>query len=99
MACAGRRPEVNDGPEVEGTAVGTEEIGGQPAAPEDGTDVVRRTHVHAGHAEVARLHPCQVVYEYPQGPYRCTALRPPHSRFRYSRTRRLWQCSAPASLQ
>jgi len=70
MAGVSRRPEVHDGPDVEGAAVGTEEIGGEPVAPEDRADVAQRAHVHAGHAEVARLHPCQVVYEYPQDPYR-----------------------------
>src|SRR5215210_6496440 len=98
MAGAGRRAEVNDRSEVEGAAVRTEEFGGEPAAPEDGTDVARRTYVHARHAEVAWLHPCQVVYEYPQGSYRWTARMPPHSRSRYSSTRRRWQCSGPASL-
>ena len=64
----GRRSEFDDGPDIEGTAVGTEEIGGEPAAPEDRADVARCVHFHARHAEVARLHPCQVVYEYPHVP-------------------------------
>ena len=60
----GRLPEVYDGPDVEGAAIGTEEIGREPAVPEHGTDVARRIHVHASHAKVAWLHPCQMVYEY-----------------------------------
>ena len=61
----GRRPELHDGPEVERPAVGTEEIGGEPAAPEYRTDVAWRVDFYAGHAKVARLHPRQMVYEYP----------------------------------
>jgi hypothetical protein len=63
-------PEVNDRPHVEGSAAGAEEIDGEPAVAEDRPDVATRVYVHARHAEVARLHPCQVVYEYPQDPYR-----------------------------
>jgi hypothetical protein len=32
--------------------------------------VARRIHVHAGHAKVAWLHPCQMVYKYLHDVYR-----------------------------
>ena len=70
VSSIGRRPEVNNGPDVEGTAAGTEEIKGEPAAAEYRTDVARRVHIHACHAKVAWLHPRQMVYEYLQDPYR-----------------------------
>ena len=70
VSSIGRRPEVNNGPDVEGTAAGTEEIKGEPAAAEDRADVARRVHVNTSHTKVAGLHPCQVVYEYLQDPYR-----------------------------
>jgi hypothetical protein len=66
----GRRPEVHDGPDVEWSAAGTEEINGEPAAPQDRADVARRVHVHASYAKVAWLHSRKVVYEYLQDPYR-----------------------------
>ena len=66
----GRRPEVHDRPDVEWSAAGPEEIKGEPAAAEDRADVARRVHVNTSHTKVAGLHPCQVVYEYLQDPYR-----------------------------
>ena len=66
----GCRPEVDNSSYIEGTIAGTQEIYGEPAVAEDRTDVARRVRFQAGDAEVSWLHPGQVVYEYPQGPYR-----------------------------
>jgi hypothetical protein len=66
----GCRPEVDHGSNVEGPAAGTQEIYGEPAVAEDRTDVTRRVRFQAGDAEVAWLHPGQVVYVYLQDPYR-----------------------------
>jgi hypothetical protein len=58
----GRRPEVHDGSDVEGSSTGTEEINSEPATAEDRADVARRVHINTSHAKVSGLHPCQVVY-------------------------------------
>jgi hypothetical protein len=64
VSSVGRRPEIYDGPDVEGSTAGPEEINGEPAAAEDRADVAWRLYLNASHAEVARLHPRQMVYQY-----------------------------------